>query len=309
MASPSVLVVGAGELGTAVLGALSNQGSRHGAKIGFLRRAESLSSSDPKKQEETKRLISLGAVPEAGDFVSSPIPDLVSVFKRYDVIIQCGGFGLPSGTQLRVTEAVLQAGVKRYFPWQFGVDYPAIGHGSAHELFDEMLEVRRQLRGQTATAWTIVSTGLFMSFLLLPDFGVVDLKKRVVRALGSWETRVTVTTPEDIGTMVAEMIYVPADTLNCVVYIGGDTISYGRLAGVLDEFYGAKFERQVWDLDSLACELRQEPGNVMLKYRNIFGAGVGVSWDMETTLNHQRGVSLTDVAEYVRKNKESLLVV
>ncbi|KAK0723260.1 hypothetical protein B0T26DRAFT_705927 [Lasiosphaeria miniovina] len=304
MATPSILVVGAGELGTAVATALAKHPHRRRGKIGVLRRAETQRSADSAKQAETARLSALGAVHETGDFVSSSVAELADVFRRYDVVVQCGGFGLPAGTQLRVTEAALRAGVPRFFPWQFGVDYPTIGLGSAHELFDEMLEVRTRLRGQTATQWTIVSTGLFMSFLFVPSFGVVQLDKRVVRALGSWENRVTVTTPEDIGTMVAEAAYVPGDTVNSVVFVAGETISYGRLADLLDSVSEAKFDRKLWDIGYLSSELQSEPNDLMLKYRNIFGAGVGVAWDVDKTLNHQRGIAMTSLEEYVRENRD-----
>lgn len=40
-------------------------------------------------------------------------------------------------------QAVLEAGVLSYFPWQFGVDYNAIGKGSSQELFDEMLRLEQ----------------------------------------------------------------------------------------------------------------------------------------------------------------------
>jgi hypothetical protein len=42
---------------------------------------------------------------------------------------------------------VLQAGVERYVPWQFGVDYDVVGRGSGQEVFDEQSDVRDMLRG------------------------------------------------------------------------------------------------------------------------------------------------------------------
>ncbi|MGF6660693.1 hypothetical protein QF000_002338 [Paraburkholderia atlantica] len=68
------------------------------------------------------------------------------------------------GVQLKITQAALDAKVKRYFPWRFGVDYDIIGRGSAQVLFDEQLDVRDLLRAQTGTEWVIVSTGMFTSF-------------------------------------------------------------------------------------------------------------------------------------------------
>ncbi|KAJ9134416.1 NAD(P)-binding protein [Pleurostoma richardsiae] len=304
--APSVLVVGAGELGTAVLEALSRHSKREGGKIAVLLRSSSIASQDSAKQASNAHIRSLGVDFEAGNFVSDPVSALAATFKKYDVVVQCGGYGMPPGIQVRVTQAALEAGVPRYFPWQFGVDYDAIGKGSSQELFDEMLEVRRMLRAQSGTHWTIVSTGLFMSYLFLPDFGV-DLKRRTVRALGGWENRVTVTIPKDIGVMVAEMVYVPGEnTLDRVVLIGGDTITYGQLADALDAAYGTKFERELLDVPTLRKKLAEDPGNIWLKYRNVFADGVGVAWDKEKMLNYQRNIPLTGLEKYIEENKEHL---
>ena len=90
-----------------------------------------------------------------------------------------------------MVRATLQAGVKRYLPWQFGLDYDAIGRGSGQDLFDEQIDVRDLLRSQQGqegeTEWVIVSTGLFLSFLFENGFFVDarDLERRAtVTALG-----------------------------------------------------------------------------------------------------------------------------
>ncbi|KAG8162606.1 hypothetical protein KVR01_008371 [Diaporthe batatas] len=302
-AESSILIVGAGELGTAILSALASHPSKppH-ASFSVLLRPSSITSPDPDKRRSNDELRALGATLVPGNFVDDDVADLARVFKDYDIVIQAGGYGLPKGTQLKSANAALQAGVPRYFPWQFGVDYEEIGEGSAQDLFDEMLQVRRLLRSQTSTAWTIVSTGLFMSYLFLADFGVVDLERRTARALGSWDNRVTVTTPGDIGRLTAEMVFVPEGTTNQVVHIGGDTVSYGQLADILDEALGAGFEREEWTLQFLKDRLAEDPGNLWYKYRCIFGDGKGISWDMAKTLNSRRDISMTTVADYVRRN-------
>ncbi|KAL1858760.1 hypothetical protein Daus18300_009894 [Diaporthe australafricana] len=299
----SILIVGAGELGTAILTALASHTSKP-PHINFsvLLRPDSITSATPEKQKSNEELQSLGARLVPGNFVDDDVSDLATVFKDYDVVIQAGGYGLPKGTQLKSATAALQAGVPRYFPWQFGVDYEAIGEGSTQDLFDEMLQVRRLLRSQTRTIWTIISTGLFMSYLFIEDFGVVALQKKVVRALGSWENTVTVSTPKDIGRLTAEMVFVPDGTLNEVVYIGGDTVSYGQLADILDNAFDETFTREVWDLSFLKDRLAGEPSNLWYKYQCIFGDGKGISWDMAKTLNGQRNISMTAVGEYIKQN-------
>ncbi|KAH8673804.1 hypothetical protein BX600DRAFT_456226 [Xylariales sp. PMI_506] len=209
--------------------------------------------------------------------------------------------GLPQGTQLKLAQAAVDAlGVKRYFPWQWGIDYDAVGTGSAQDLFDEQLQVRQLLRSQGETDWIIVSTGLFTSFLFLAAFGAVDLPARKLRGLGSWDTPVTVTAPVDIGRMAAELVYDPRGVSHQVVYVAGDTVTYGRVADLVEErFLGVEFTRDVWDLQLLANKLREQPDDGMVKYQNVFAAGKGVAWDMANTVNMQRGITLQDVQSYL----------
>ncbi|KAK4454876.1 isoflavone reductase [Podospora aff. communis PSN243] len=299
---PSILIIGLGELGTAILHSLLSHPARPPTtQISLLRRPSSLTSPSP----ETTHLASLGITFEPGDFVHDPLPQLTTTFSKYHTVIQASGFGLPPGTQSRVSEAVLNAGVKRYFPWQFGLDYPAIGKGSDQDLFDEMLAVREMLAAQDKTGWTVVSTGLFMSFLVYEKgFGVVDLERRRVTALGGWEDEVTVTEVGDIGRVVAELVYVPDGTEDKVVYVAGDTVSYGEVAEVLERVYGGEWRREVLSGDAAAEEARRKPGDGMAKYRSVFAAGKGTAWEVERTVNYERGMKMVGLEEYVRRMKK-----
>jgi hypothetical protein len=223
MNNASILVLGAGELGMSVLRHLARGvDSSSGTTITVLLRHSSINSEAPSKQREIAELLSLDVRFLAGD-LADPTTDLPALFKGYHTVIGCTGFVTGRGFQLKLARAVLEAGVKRYFPWQFGVDYDVIGRGSAQDLFDEQLDVRDLLRSQDRTEWIIVSTGMFTSFLFEPSFGVVNLAQNTVHALGSWDTAVTVTTPEDIGALTAEIYFAEPPIVNSIVYTAGDT--------------------------------------------------------------------------------------
>lgn len=296
----SVLVLGAGELGLAVLEALAKHPKRPATTLAVLLRPSTLTSTDPSKSSKIAHLKSLGVEFETADVVTASADALAPIIGKYATVISCNGMELPPGTQTKLAHAALQAGVKRYFPWQFGMDYDKIGQGSSQDLFDEQLEVRRLLRAQTATEWVIVSTGLFMSFLFLQAFGVVDVEKRVVRGLGSWENRITLTTPEDIGRVTADVVLDPRGVKDQVVFVAGDTLAYGQVGDLLDAHYGEAFTRELWDLEVLARQMREDP-NVMVKYRETFAHGVGVAWDVKETVNYERGIAMTDVKTYLRE--------
>lgn len=299
----SILVLGAGELGMAVLRNLAKQASRFpGTTITVLLRPSTIASRDREKQQQVTELNNLGVKLLPGD-LSGSATELSDLFKDFDTVISCTGFVTGSGgLQLKLATAVLDAGVKRYFPWQFGVDYDIIGRGSAQDLFDEQLDVRDLLRSQNQTEWVIVSTGMFTSFLFEPSFGIVDLTKNTVQAIGSWDTAVTVTTPEDIGRLTAEICFSEPRIVDSVVYTAGDTVTYGQLADIVDTVLNRKVKRIESSLAELKNDLMKNPDHAIKKYRVVFAAGKGVSWDRDKTFNAQRNIETTDVFHWAQEN-------
>lgn len=331
----NILVIGAGELGLQVLRFLvehqQQQQRRHqNATVSVLLRPTSIlsssSSAGSQKQKEIGSLRRMGIQLIPGDVVEDSEQTLASIFARYATIISCMGFVAGKGTQLKLTRAVLLSSslssspredtTKRYIPWQFGVDYDIIGRGSAQDLFDEQLDVRDLLRSQqnSKTRWAIISTGIFTSFLFEPSFGVVDVENSTVRALGSWENWVTVSTPEDIGRFTAEIVlgeesddffsFSNNDENGKVIYVGGDTISYADLARLVEDIdiMRKPLTRTVLTVDAMRDALAKDPGNPLLKYQAVFGRGDGVSWDLSETWNWQRGMRVTTAEEWAREH-------
>ncbi|KAL4769793.1 hypothetical protein BDW60DRAFT_209673 [Aspergillus nidulans var. acristatus] len=300
----NILVLGAGELGTEILLSLAQHPALSSkTNISVLLRPSSITSPSPSKAAELERLKANNITLVPADISTLSQSTLSSLFSAYDTIISATGFSAGRGTQLKLARAVLDAGVPRYIPWQFGVDYDIIGRGSAQDLFDEQLDVRDVLRSQDRTKWVIISTGMFTSFLFERAFGVVDAEKGVVTALGSWENRVTVTAPADIGRVTAEIALGESfgDPDN-VVYVAGDTVSYGRVADIVESVIGKAFERRVRTVDAAKRDLAQEPENGLFKYQIVFGEGRGVAWNAEETWNAQRGMRLQTAEEWAREN-------
>ncbi|MET4140969.1 hypothetical protein ABIB30_003354 [Pedobacter sp. UYP1] len=305
MENKSILILGAGELGMPVIRNIAQESKKYNnVKVTVLLRGTTIESDDEQKKTNIDEIRSLGASLLAAD-LSAPSSDLISIFKNFDVVISCTGYGSGAGGfQLKLASAVLDAGVKRYFPWQFGVDFEVIGRGSAQDLFDEQLDVRKLLRSQTITEWVIISTGMFTSYLFEKSFGLVDFDKKIVNALGSPDTAVTVTTPGDIGKLTAAIFFAEPQIKNTIVYISGDTITYGQFADVIDSLSGEKFERTVADLEELKNDLQNDPTNFVKKYRSIFGDGRGVSWELEKTFNFQNSIETTSAKQWAENNME-----
>lgn len=301
--SQNILVLGAGELGLPVLRNLARRAKDvDGAKISVLLRASSVESSDPSKRQDIAEIRGLGIEIVVGDLVKSSIDELATAFAQYDTVIGCAGYAAGIDTPMKLARAALQARIPRYFPWQFGVDFDVIGRGSPQDIFDAQLDVRELLRSQHQTEWVIISTGMFMSYLFEPDFGVVDLQNDAVHALGSLDTDVSLTTPDDIGALTAEIVFAKPRIRNEIVYLAGDTVTYGEVADKLQAALGRPFSRSEWSEQCLLDELASDPHNMMRKYRAAFAQGRGVAWDKSGTFNQQRAIPVTDVASWINAN-------
>ncbi|EYE95250.1 isoflavone reductase family protein [Aspergillus ruber CBS 135680] len=275
------------------------------------------------KQKKIDSLQKLGIHVVPTDIIKDDEQTLSLIFARYDTIIGCTGFVSGRGTQVKLTRTAISSATgrtttTRYIPWQFGVDYDIIGRGSVQDVFDEQLDVRGMLRSSSQTdtnlQWTIISTGMFTSFLFEPSFGVVDLENASICALGSWENRVTLTTPADIGRITAEIVLglnssssagttissdpssSPSPDSGKVLFIGGDTISYAELASLVER------ESSLLNVGDAQNALGRDPGNALLKYQVVFEQGQGVSWDLEGTWNWQRGIRAMTTAEWAEGN-------
>lgn len=292
----SILVLGAGELGMAVLQALAASAASHTTRLAVLLRPASLQSAT------AQTLQALGIELLAGDLQNDSQTTLAARFAPFATVICCTGFAAGLGTQRKLAQAAIEGGVQRYVPWQFGVDYDVIGRGSPQDTFDEQLDVRDLLRGQQGTQWLIISTGMFTSFLFEPSFGVVDLPNNIVHALGDWNTAVTVTTPEDIGQLTAQIVLAEPPLSNQVIFTAGDTLTYGQLADTVDAVLGMTLEREPWSVPFLLAELAKAPDDNLKKYRAVFAQGNGVAWDPAVTFNAQHQVAVTSVESWIRQH-------
>ncbi len=301
--SKNILIIGAGELGMPVLRNIARKARDvDGATVSVLLRRSAIESSAADKQRDVAEIRDLGVQIIEGDLVKNTVDELAVLFADYDTVIGCTGITAGLETPMKVAEAVLQAKLPRYFPWQFGADFDVIGRGSPQDIFDSQLDVRDLLRSQTETEWVIISTGMFMNYLFEPGSGMVDLPNDTVNALGSLDTAVTVTTPEDIGFLTAEILFDEPRIRNEIVYLAGDTITYRQLAETLEDVLQRPLRSKVWTEPLLMAELAADPDNMTRKYRAVFAQGRGVAWPKDDTYNARHGIAVTDLRTWIAGN-------
>jgi hypothetical protein len=305
-----ILLLGAGELGTSLLSSLS-----------LLPSTFTLTLATRTGSSHYSSLVSIYSSLDLVTIdLSLPSPVLIPVFARYDIIISATGFGGSPESVVKLAEEVIEAGKVRaelrkegeirngreklwFFPWQFGVDYDVTGNGEGlMPLFGAQKAVRDILRGQDVIEWTVVSTGIFMSFLFERFWGIVDRSdgKVIIRALRDWEHGVTVTDVYDIGRVMGRIVAGDVDASNRVLYVAGETVRYGELADVVEKVLGKEVEREVWGMKYLEEEVRKDPEDGIKKYRLVF-ARDGVMWDKAGTVNAHLGMEMMGVEEYARK--------
>jgi len=300
----TTLVIGAGELGMAMIEALRASDPAQSISVA-LRPTQGGHAGERERQLlDTMRAWRVDIV--RVDLAAASVDALAAVFADFATVICCTGFVAGPGTQRKITAAALQAGVDRYVPWQFGVDYDVVGRGSGQDVFDEQADVRDMLRAQSRTHWVIVSTGMFTSFLFEPAFGLVDLDAPAVRALGSWDNRLTVTTPEDIGRLTAAILAHEPRIDDQVVYIAGDTFSYAQLADMVERHTGRPVTRTLWTMDALRASLAAQPDDGMRKYHLAFARDTGVAWDMARTFNAAHAIPVTDVPTWLARHRPTV---
>ena len=302
----SVLVLGAGELGLAMLEALATHPSKGSDKVTVLLRVSTTEIVEPAKRKMLSRLQSLNVDIITGDLQADSTESFATKFSKFHTIIGCSGMEGGGKLQKKITNAVLSAepAVARYIPWQFGVDYDLVGHGEgvAQQLFKDQVEIRDTLRAQSRTSWIIVSTGIFMSFLFNPLFGVCQIDDGKVNALGSWGNELTATSVEDIGRATAEIVWAAEEISNQVVFVAGETIIFGRLADIIEKATGRGMSRELWTLDSLRGQLREDPQSTILKYRIVWAEGKVVAWDKGKTFNALRGIETETIEHWAMKH-------
>lgn len=295
-----VLVLGAGQLGAAVLDALLPAVTQLNGIVSVIVSPASWDKQGKLLSDTHQKLADAGAQFISVDVADSTIESLKAHIASFDTVINCMGFVAGAGTQLKITRAVLEAGVSRYFPWQFGVNYDVVGKGSGQPVWDEQYDVRTLLREQNATEWVIVSTGMFTSFLFEPAFDVVNLSEKTINALGEWGTQVTVTSPADIGRLTTEIYLHQPRIVNEIVFVAGETTSYGKLAETVERVTKQTFSKGVFTVPTLLDALRLNPDDQMLRYRAAFARGDGMWWPMSDTYNAKNNIRTQNIESWLK---------
>ena len=163
--------------------------------------------------------------------------------KGIDVVVSAVGRNVVQ-EQVRLAKIASNAGVKRFFPSEYGTDIE-YGPQSAHEKpHQQKLKVRaamKQLQAEgSEMSYTYVVTGPFadgyVSNLPFEDAGMFDVKRRIAVLLGDGKGKISLTTNDDTGKLVVAALLHPEASKNRALRVNSYTTTPEEIL--------AEYERQ-----------------------------------------------------------------
>lgn len=300
MSSSSINVVVAG--GTGTLGKLISKTLLSSVyRPNQINRVVILSRDDssPVAQE----LKALGAEIHTG-------PVQADILKGIDVVINAWGFMVPGDIKNALVKATVDAGVKVYFPSEFGVD-PHTLDAEAKMFGSKVSQVNyaREV-GKGALKVIEIYNGGFLGQIAqyAPAIGI-DIPNKTLTSLGqgSATARISFTSERDIAYSTVRLAILAAQDPSSVadsVRISGSSTSWSHMAELLSQELGTKFE--VKELDDAPFKEKIENGDFIAALRYAYGKGhvdLTTGTSNELVNPGQELWKWDTVEEYVKKTK------
>lgn len=211
---------------------------------------------------------------------------LVAALKGQDAVVSTlNDAFLP--VQLKLIEAAVQAGVKRYIPSEFGCD-TTIPKTAALPVFSGgKIAVQKVLKEKAAAgslSYTLVVNGPFLDWGLMVGF-IINVKNKSADLYDGGDRVFSTTTLADVGKAVAGVLRKPAETKNRAVFVQSAATTLKSLVAAGKKATGQEGWTEtvvkVEDLEAEAyAELKKEkpdPSIFAVKFIKvgIFGEGYG----------------------------------
>ncbi|ATY60369.1 isoflavone reductase family [Cordyceps militaris] len=231
MAQPikNVMVIGAGGLfGTHVFAALSLEASFN---LSILTRKSSKSTFPTQYN-----------IFQVDD--DYPLGQLVEAFRGQDALVSTLP-GRPYSVHLRMIDAAVQAGVKRFIPTEYG-NNTCVAAAELVSLYGDKAKVVEYLRSKESTglSWTAIHTGQFFDWGLEDGWLDFHLKQERVVIYDSGNKPWSTTTIGTAAASVVKVLLKPEETKNKPIFVASFTVSQRQVLDELEKCTGSKWEVQ-----------------------------------------------------------------
>lgn len=185
-------------------------------------------------------------------------PSLRTAFDGQDLVI-CTIAGADFDFQVRVIDAVVAAGVKRFMPHELGLDSlnsrlhdrlpRTAGRASVIEYLRRMSDSPRN-----DFAWVAVSVGYILDTALINGDLGFDLQWQSASLSGTGNERFAVSSLERVGKVVSSIIQLWDEVENQYLYAAGAFTSGNEIVAVLEKSTASKWSVDYSDVDDCVRE-------------------------------------------------------
>ncbi|KAJ5188321.1 hypothetical protein N7491_004645 [Penicillium cf. griseofulvum] len=220
------------------------------------------------------------------------LESLTAALAGNDVVVNTLGVGaIPRDIHLRLVDAAVAAGVKRFLPSEYGSNttHPAI---AKLPVFGDKIAVQEHLKNvsqQSGLSYTILINGPFLDWGIKTGF-LLDLSGPVAPMYDGGNRKFSSTTLRGVGKAVVGIINNPSATESTAVYVNEARVSQKELLALSGKSLETKTV-QTSDLEQEAfAELAKPAPNpdvfaLGFLRRAIFGEGFGSLFDPENLSN------------------------
>ena len=173
-----------------------------------------------------------------------PLDQLVDAFKGQDALVSSLP-GQPYEIHLRMIDAAIEAGVKRFIPSEYG-NNTSTAAGDLVSLYADKAKVLAYLKTKESTglSWTAVHSGQFFDWGLESGWLDYHLEERRVTIYDSGEKLWSTTNLGTVATAVGKVLLKPDETKNKPMFVASFTVSQLQVLAELEKATGVKWNVQ-----------------------------------------------------------------
>jgi len=291
MSKLQVLLVGTGGLGSKIAIAILKKANAH---LRILARNKS----------KVQDLADKGAEIVEGDL--NNYFSLLNACKGIDTVISAvqGGPDVIVNGQLLLLVAAKTAGVKRFIPSDYSLDYTNVPptenpNGAMRRLVNDAVK-------KSGIEYTSILGGCFMELIFSPFFQIINSAENTINVWGNGDEPIDFTFTDDYATMTAEAIFDPA-AINSKFEITSEVTSFNKIIRDYEEVTGKKIiVKNLGTVEDLKAwiDKHKDPNNILVtlasEYKHNMLSQKGKLNNLVNSRYSQ--VKFTSVKDFIKKS-------
>ncbi|KAF4312327.1 NmrA-like protein [Botryosphaeria dothidea] len=198
------------------------------------------------KATEIQSLKEHGVEVIAGDFTDEA--KILEAYKDYDTVVSAVGRNVIAEQINLIKLAEQSPSINRFFPSEYGTDIK-YGPQSANEKPHQLkLKVRAYLESDAIKRleYTYLVTGPYADLYIAKSFGdeagTFDVKAKRASLLGDGNGKISLTTMDDVGTLLVAALQHPENTANRALIVNSFTTTPKEILAEYERQTGAKWD-------------------------------------------------------------------